>query len=1262
MESLRIMKSTISQHQFINASAGTGKTYTIMEIIIGIIEAEVARTKETNPDILNRMLILTYTEKATGELKKRLRDKFIEKIKNQKGFKLKNNSDLNTNPEQNQLTDYNKLLQNLDQVNISTIHGFCNMVLREYELETLTHESSTLLPAREKIKEALYELQHNEWNQGKIVGEDLQFLLETSHYFEKKEELLIPAIEKYLSGREYQPDWKEFLTFPDKVANVWEKINLNLNDLNRQTTEILLILNDLDNKLELNGKSKTTFLRVWKAIQNAIEDLHKSQLNNQPLSTQDKIQFLSRVNDILGESRSITIDKKSSTLRGFDVLEVTDNLFKANTNPASKENLKDLSEPLITILKDRFEELPDFLQNGFLTYTLYLAMEILEKQLEDSEWITYDAMIQIVRKAVESNPELVQALRDRFDICIVDEFQDTDKSQYSIFRKIFFDESQLTNKSLILIGDPKQSIYSFRGADIGTYLQAEKDFKLFQDRKTLDTNYRSVPELIEAYNRLFSQRDEIQSMGSNSYFPINEAGGSNQSNEFQINYLPVKAPQDFTKFALNDKFKEGPLHIVYLNKDKQLKIGDARESWADFIANQILVLTEPKTRFQFDAESKDQTESRGHEPKKIRLNDIAILIRNNKEGSLIQQYLKRYSIPYSYYKERGIYQSKEAYQIQNIFQCLLESNKPSSYRKLLLGDLFKIPPERLAYFDEHSIDSFEKTTMDHWKKLVQDNKYAELFKSIEQSSFIFWASDHKSIEWERKITNYRQIFQKLHSYQINNRVGLEEILQELNSMIQEKTNEEEQPLYEKETEKDAVQILTLHASKGLEWPIVFLSSLSEFKPGENYDYPDVNQETTDRVWKMSLTDPDKTKYRNSSLNDAKRILYVGITRAQIRLYLPYFASNSNNLEYKSILFPRLEQEILSQEAYNKKLFTLINWNGTEKSKSQKFSEENESRLQENKLQSNYRYFIEDKFLNSKKLLSYSSIAKFSNEMNLLVPETKSEIPDDEDRDFKTSSDLKKDEQKSALPFGKKSGEFLHKLFEKISFQEFTTNNKKIIFTKKENPLDSILIKESIRYGISNLKSKETISKDKQNQHFLTSDFREESLNILWNTLNASLPSVDGKTFSLNELDERNKISEMLFQFTQEDSYIIKGYVDLIFFYKDRFYIADYKSNRLDDISDQGLSLKIHDDDSSYYLQRDLYALVLWKYLSKIYDPKIALSKFGGVYFFFVRYMKESENIGVYSEINSTQNSVWNQDRFIKIEEDLKLRIEPILQD
>jgi exodeoxyribonuclease V beta subunit len=211
MESLRIMKSTISQHQFINASAGTGKTYTIMEIIIGIIEAEVARTKETNPDILNRMLILTYTEKATGELKKRLRDKFIEKIKIQKGFKLKNNSDLNTKPELNQLTDYNKLLQNLDQVNISTIHGFCNMVLREYELETFTHESSTLLPAREKIKEALYEIQHNEWNQGKIVGEDLQFLLETSHYFEKKEELLIPAIEKYLSGREYQADWKEFL-------------------------------------------------------------------------------------------------------------------------------------------------------------------------------------------------------------------------------------------------------------------------------------------------------------------------------------------------------------------------------------------------------------------------------------------------------------------------------------------------------------------------------------------------------------------------------------------------------------------------------------------------------------------------------------------------------------------------------------------------------------------------------------------------------------------------------------------------------------------------------------------------------------------------------------------------------------------------------------------------------------------------------------------------------------------------------------------
>ncbi|OCC27606.1 UvrD-like helicase [Leptospira interrogans serovar Canicola] len=250
----------------------------------------------------------------------------------------------------------------------------------------------------------------------------------------------------------------------------------------------------------------------------------------------------------------------------------------------------------------------------------------------------------------------------------------------------------------------------------------------------------------------------------------------------------------------------------------------------------------------------------------------------------------------------------------------------------MLGDLFQIHPAHLPYFDEHSIDSYEKSILDRWKTLSMDRKFSELFRSIEEDSRIFLTEDATDIDWERKRTNYRQIFRRLLQFQIANQADLEEILEELKLLQKSFKNEEELPLFEKETEKDAVQILTLHASKGLEWPVVFLFNLSGDYIPEVYDYPFVDKDGK-LSWKLSLWDNEEEKkiskeiYSNQSLNENKRLLYVGITRSKVRIYLPFYTPLNNwktrDSAYYKILYPRL-QSILENEI-DTDLFHVVSW-------------------------------------------------------------------------------------------------------------------------------------------------------------------------------------------------------------------------------------------------------------------------------------------------------------------------------------------------
>ncbi|UOG38545.1 UvrD-helicase domain-containing protein [Leptospira noguchii] len=1010
---------------FIEASAGTGKTYTIMEIVGDLIlEHKIP---------LTQILILTYTEKAAGELKERLRKKLI-------------------------YSGLTKEARELDQVTISTIHGFCNMILKEYPVETETTTNWILTDVLERLSAALYKLQHEEWNSW-VDPEKLEDFISTSKYKFKKENILISA-SKLLSGKNY--------------------------------------------------------------------------------------------------------------------------VYSNETTPMSSKT--------------------------FLQKTALILAETVLKEFKTSEWMSYDQMILKTRDSLE-NPRLKKALQSRYKVGILDEFQDTDGAQYEIFKRLFLESDE--KRALYLIGDPKQSIYGFRGADIGIYLQAKEELKKQKAEEiSLNVNYRSVPELIRAYNEIFGGKS-----GKQSFFPILEQS-------VPIQYEPVFAPEKNIKILLSTKHKEGPIQIVEFAGRDFWNTQDAKNAWAQFISEEILKLIHKKNPFTYQVAEGDSR----YVEKKLKLREIAVLVKSKSEGKLAEQFLKLRGIPCSFYKQEGIYQSVESYQISNIFECLLGPNKPSSYRKLLLGDLFQIHPAHLSYFDEHSIDSYEKSILDRWKTLSINRKFSELFRSIEEDSRIFLTENETDIDWERKRTNYRQIFRRLLQFQITNQADLEEVLEELKLLQNSSKNEEELPLFEKETEKDAVQILTLHSSKGLEWPVVFLFNLSgDFIP-EVYDYPFIDKDGK-RSWKLSLWDDEEEKkiskeiYSNQSLNENKRLLYVGITRSKVRLYLPFYTPLNNwktrDSAYYKILYPRLQSVL--ENKIDTDLFHVISWTQTP------FDSTDPNRMDQNldpEICFTPLLYKESETSKTILLNSYSSLrtkTNFSEEVSLSVLEEKNHIQSDDVENSET-------EIKDVLPSSASIGSFLHSLLEELDFSVFkTTTSKELLKNEK------IISRMDFHLDYFRILRRE------EGRPILEKEMvQKRTIEILWNLLNAKIPIQEKTSFCLTDLSKENRISEMDFHLDLDPKKtcpgnFLRGSIDLVFQIDNKFYLADYKSNLLEDYSIISLKRNVENSESRYNLQRDIYVLVLYEYLNSLFGPKEALQKIGGVYYFFLRGMKYGESSGIYSD-------------------------------
>lgn len=1089
-----------NKNYVIEASAGTGKTYNIVQIVNKLVN--------TYHKTLDKILIVTYTEKAAGELKSRIRDN------------LKN--------------------VNVDNAPIYTIHSFCQNTIKEFA-------KSANLPLKLNVID---------------------------------ESALNEFAERYIRCENILNDISMFLN-DEKGVN----IDTLKETLIKATNKYYLDFNGNEDKRIVSLNVTTEQIQTF----NLLKEIHKANKFEDLFATINDLSFYYNILKTSSDEKSnnFALLIKNKYKEGFNFSEKTYQLSKKWPKSDEEINAYNFFKNIKHTIKDT-KAVPLFV--GLYLKDFYLKWQ-QEKELNKNQ--SFDDMIRYVREAILRDDKLKNKLQEKYDIAIIDEFQDTNQKQFDIFKSIFMEDDK---HKIIVVGDPKQSIYSFQGADVNVYHNAVNDIVNNGGIKaSLNKNFRSTANIVDACNKLFSYYDFA---GTNFEACDALSVKNNDEKEHLVKY--------------NDE-EVKPFWIA-TSKDKG---SIDKTSFADIAVQQILDCTtyiNNKTKLQ--VKDKDDKTYRN-----VTFKDFTVLARTSSEMVQIERALKNAGIPYLRYKDNKLFLGKEC----SHWICLLEAinttdftgKNRKAFKKALFTSFFGYSLKEIEseYFDKDDIK--EIILFNNWKQMALARKWEDLFDDIIMNSNL--SINLKSLKELQSLSIFKQISNYCIDY-LSNGKSLLDLTRNLSSMSNGAKTEGDDisgAIVEKSTNFDCVQIMTIHASKGLQFSVVI--GVCGFKKpitgGKVYTYHDDKQRQI-----LTFNRNDEVVFEETS--EWKRLFYVAFTRAQFITILPYYDTYGNEFLKKSIeslisnnkdVIRFIENDNSSYAALRKKTSDILNKTTLASDTSSK--EKQDEALKD--LISSCRHKKTHKYSYSS--LSHGSIIHIDDEEN------KEGIIEEGLSSFDTNNKVVSaayDINKSAIampanyPKGAKLGTAIHEVFETTDF----TNYENVI----ENNIKHCFLNQGV------IAKEEWVIATKE---------------IFINVINATIPIINGanvtnQSIKLNSISLKNRKDEMEFNFNVLNDKLknyCNGFVDLVFKNGEYYSIVDWKSDTLNDdfesYSDIN-QLKKHVDDC-YSIQRVLYSYCLIKWI-KLHKPSLSEQEiferhFGGVYYIFVRGCNANTGNGIYCQ-------------------------------
>jgi exodeoxyribonuclease V beta subunit len=841
--------------------------------------------------------------------------------------------------------------------------------------------------------------------------------------------------------------------------------------------------------------------------------------------------------------------------------------------------------------------------------------------------ISYEDMLTRMEAALDPdrNPRarlLLAALRKRYRFAIVDEFQDTDPIQWRIFKRIFVHGE--CRQRLFVVGDPKQAIFGFRGADLQAYLQAVRELTRESDASPehLKVNWRSCPELLEPMNKLFGDRS--------AWFDGSE-----------IAYAPVESPPANERIHLIMKDNSQRAAVTLVDLQEEDKLPPCRSIYARFIASEIQRLLPPSTANPLLLIKKKGDAT----PRRLQASDICILVLRRSEARPIVDSLQLAGIPYSFYKQPGLWQSDEAEQLACLLRCLAQPEKPTSLRTALLTTFFRIRPEDLAVLDGLAEDLRAVRLFRRWCALAEQRRWGELFRSFLEDTGILFA-DMSNSDYERRLANFRHIFGVLEQAAYAKGLDLVGLLTELNQKRRQFAGDEDADVQPIETERSKVRIMTVHAAKGDEYPVVFVAG--GFTRGQASTWFSYRTDTPERTLVFNLDKDDKqakTSHQAEEASQERRLMYVALTRAMFKLYLPRL----KNASYRGWAGPLAKIVAAAIESAGLERMGHPFVDQTLPTASFPPCEATENVDETSPVEPRLRGFpaqgsrgeesepnspspaplalpdplfptidiaaLRQRFI---RVRSYSALRKphlwTANETAF------ADRPERDDDDEPDALD------EPGLLRGTVFGDLAHDTLEAIDFQVVAAAGGTDALVAP-GPVRNLLEEVFDRHAGS-LPAALTSAADRESGLI-------QVARVVWNALHTPLRAVGGR---LCEIPKRDRLHELEFCFPEllitrdgasRPEGFLMGFMDLVFRKADTYYLLDWKTNDLHgDYSPEALKRCM--EESDYERQYRLYAVGLCRWLEKRLPGFDFDKHFGGVYYLFVRGMNgQDESAGVF---------------------------------